>query len=349
MPDSAGRSFDVSGNVLVMTRRSLDFRKPRAVGRARSPTPGAPTDKFTGKLTGKSPAVALPHGELADQVLSAAAGLHEGLASEGPLPARQDIRRLVDELVEVLFPESHRMGTNGGSLREHVASTIAALEAQLGSAVYLGLHRRCPPERRSNGIRAGDACRKRAAAITARLLNALPKIRSELSRDVLAAFESDPAASGIDEIVACYPGLYAIAIYRVAHRLLRDGAEVVPRMLTEHAHSRTGIDIHPGATVGESFFIDHGTGIVVGETTVIGNRVRIYQGVTLGALSVRDRGRTDKPNAKKRHPTIEDDVIIYANATILGGETVIGRGAVVGGNAWITYSVPPGIRVGVGT
>jgi serine O-acetyltransferase len=177
----------------------------------------------------------------------------------------------------------------------------------------------------------------------------LPEIRALLGKDVLASFESDPAATGIDEIVACYPGQYAIAIYRVAHRLLRAGAEVVPRMLTEHAHSRTGIDIHPGATIGESFFIDHGTGIVVGETTLIGNRVRIYQGVTLGALSVRDRGRTDKPQGKKRHPTIEDDVIIYANATILGGSTVIGQGAVVGGNAWITYSVPPGIRVGVGT
>ena len=185
-----------------------------------------------------------------------------------------------------------------------------------------------------------DTCRRRANAISDRLLEALPEIRAELGRDVLAAFESDPAASGIDEIVACYPGLYAIAIYRVAHRLRRDGAEVVPRMLTEHAHSRTGIDINPGATVGHSFFIDHGTGIVVGETTVIGNRVRIYQGVTLGALSMRDRGRTDRPNPKKRHPTIEDDVIIYANATILGGTTVIGRGAVVGGNAWITYSVP---------
>ena len=174
-------------------------------------------------------------------------------------------------------------------------------------------------------------------------------MRALLAKDVLAAFDQDPAATGIDEIVACYPGLYAIAIYRVAHRLLGDGAEVLPRMLTEHAHSRTGIDIHPGATIGTSFFIDHGTGIVVGETCLIGNRVRIYQGVTLGALSVRDRGRTDKPNPKKRHPTIEDDVIIYANATILGGDTVIGRGAVVGGNAWITYSVPAGIRVGVGT
>src|SRR5262249_15337167 len=168
--------------------------------------------------------------------------------------------------------------------------------------------------------------------------------------------DADPAASGIDEIVACYPGLYGIAVYRVANRLLGEGAEVIPRMLTEHAHSRTGIDIHPGATIGESFFIDHGTGIVVGETTIIGNRVRIYQGVTLGALSIRDRGRTDvqpgKGDAKatrKRHPTIEDAVIIYASATILGGATVIGQGAVVGGNAWIAYAVPPRTRVGVGT
>jgi len=285
-----------------------------------------------------------PHKALADRVLSAAEGLRAGLASEGPLPSRHDIRVLVEELIEVLFPESHRMGNAEGDLRDHVAATIEALEGRLQAAIYLGLHRHC-----AKNTGKGDPCQPRAEAITRNILEALPDVRARLGRDVLAAFESDPAASGIDEIVACYPGLYAIAIYRVAHRLLKEGAEVVPRMLTEHAHSRTGIDIHPGATIGESFFIDHGTGIVVGETTIIGNRVRIYQGVTLGALSVRDRGRTDKPQGKKRHPTIEDDVIIYANATILGGSTVIGQGAVVGGNAWITYSVPPGIRVGVGT
>jgi serine O-acetyltransferase len=284
-----------------------------------------------------------PHADLAERVLSAADGMRAGLASEGPLPSRRDVRILVEELLEVLFPESHRMGTDTGNLRAHVAATIESLEGRLEGAIYLGLHRRCA--KRGNL----DKCQRRARLITRRLLDALPDIRALLGKDVLAAFESDPAATGIDEIVACYPGLYAIAIYRVAHRLLGDGAEVVPRMLTEHAHSRTGIDIHPGATIGESFFIDHGTGIVVGETTVIGDRVRIYQGVTLGALSVRDRGRTDKPRGKQRHPTIEDDVIIYANATILGGSTVIGQGAVVGGNAWITYSVPPGIRVGVGT
>jgi serine O-acetyltransferase len=291
------------------------------------------------------------HAALAGRVLSAASGMRSGLASEGPLPSRRDIRILVEELLEVLFPESHRLGTTGGDLRDHVAATIESLEANLERAVYLGLHRRCV----QNGTparRAADKCLRRARAITRRLLEALPEIRGLLGKDVLAAFDSDPAASGIDEIVACYPGLYGIAVYRVANRLLAEGAEVIPRMLTEHAHSRTGIDIHPGATIGESFFIDHGTGIVVGETTVIGNRVRIYQGVTLGALSIRDRGRTDVQGGKaprKRHPTIEDDVIIYANATILGGGTVIGQGAVVGGNAWITYSVPPRTRVGVGT
>jgi serine O-acetyltransferase len=283
------------------------------------------------------------YGKLAARVLSAAGGMTKGLASEGPLPSRRDVMLLVEELLEVLFPESHRLGTNGGALRDHVADTIAALEQHLERAICLGLHRNC---KQRGGTDA--KCERRARDLTARFLAALPEIRRKLGKDVLAAYDSDPAATGIDEIVACYPGLYAIAIYRAAHHLLGLGAEVVPRMLTEHAHSRTGIDIHPGATIGESFFIDHGTGIVIGETSTIGKRVRIYQGVTLGALSIRDRGRTDE-QAKKRHPTIEDDAIVYANATILGGKTVIGQGAVVGGNAWITYSVPPRTRVGVGT
>jgi serine O-acetyltransferase len=294
----------------------------------------------------RRPGEAARHTALADRVLSAAGGLRAGLASEGPLPTRRDVRLLVEELIEVLFPESHRLGTDGGSLRDHVAATIASLEPRLEAAVHLGLHRL---HRKRSAGRGVDPCVRRAKAITDKLLAALPEIRAMLAKDVVAAYEQDPAASGIDEIVACYPGLYAIAIYRVAHRLLGLGAEVLPRMLTEHAHSRTGIDIHPGATIGSSFFIDHGTGIVIGETCDIGDRVRIYQGVTLGALSVRDRSRDDKPTAKKRHPTIEDDVTIYANATILGGRTVIGRGAVVGGNAWITFSVPAGVRVGVGT
>jgi len=282
---------------------------------------------------------ASPHTALAGRILSAAAGMQAGLASEGTLPSRRDVRILVEELLEVLFPESHRMGESGGDLRDHVAATIDSLEQHLARAIFLGLHRRC--------AKPDEKCQRRARAITRRLLEALPDIRALLGKDVLAAFDSEPAASGIDEIVACYPGLYAIAIYRVANRLLALGAEVVPRMLTEYAHARTGIDIHPGATIGASFFIDHGTGIVIGETCRIGDRVRMYQGVTLGALSVRHRSGAAAAPGKQRHPTIEDDVTIYANATILGGNTVIGKGAVVGGNAWITFSVPPGTRVGI--
>jgi serine O-acetyltransferase len=274
-------------------------------------------------------------------------------AATGPLPSAADIATLADALIGVFFPETGRAPlASGGAAarRDHLGATIEALERRIEDAVFLGLHRRCVSR---SGASGDDGCRRRARAIARRMVEALPGIRALLLRDVEAAFEADPAATGTDEIIACYPGLFAIAIYRSAHKLLGLGAQVIPRMLGEHVHSRTGVDIHPGATIGASFFIDHGTGLVIGETTEIGDRVRIYQGVTLGALSVRrhsGRGAAsaDAPPAK-RHPTIEDDVIIYANATILGGETVIGRGAVVGGNAWITYSVPPGIRVGVGT
>ncbi len=166
--------------------------------------------------------------------------------------------------------------------------------------------------------------------------NALPKLYQRLEHDVIAMYEGDPAANSTSEVVRTYPGFYAIAAYRLAHELHRLGVEDIPRVITEHAHSKTGIDIHPAAKIGEHFCIDHGTGVVIGETTIIGNHVKIYQGVTLGALSV-DKGDAEK----KRHPTIEDHVIMYAGATILGGETVIGHDSVIGGNVWLTRSVPP--------
>src|SRR5262249_53869114 len=175
-------------------------------------------------------------------------------------------------------------------------------------------------------------------------LACLPELRSQVRLDLRAAYEGDPAASGVDEILFSYPGTYAVTVYRIAHALLAEGAVLVPRMMTGLAHRRTGIDIHPGARIGASFFIDHGTGVVIGETTTIGDRVRVYQGVTLGALSV-PQGEGRPEPGKRRHPTIEDDVVIYANATILGGDTVIGRGAVIGGNAFITASVEPGARI----
>lgn len=168
-------------------------------------------------------------------------------------------------------------------------------------------------------------------------LNQLPKIAEALNEDAAFLLAGDPAAQSLDEVILAYPGFFAIAAYRVAHRLEQLAVPVLPRLVSEYAHQRTGIDIHPGATIGAPFFIDHGTGVVIGETTVIGRRVKVYQGVTLGALSVR------KEDARaKRHPTIEDDAILYASAVILGGDTVIGRGATIGGNVWLTESVPPG-------
>lgn len=177
------------------------------------------------------------------------------------------------------------------------------------------------------------------------LLQQIPELRRLLDADVRAAFDGDPAANNVEEIVFSYPSIEALVAYRIAHCLCRAGVPMIPRILTEHAHSRTGIDISPGAEIGERFFIDHGTGVVIGETSVIGNDVKIYQGVTLGALSVTRRNR----RGEKRHPTIEDNVTIYAGATILGGDTVIGAGSIIGGNAWLTTSVPPGSKILFGT
>ncbi|MEM7135572.1 MAG: serine acetyltransferase [Myxococcota bacterium] len=172
----------------------------------------------------------------------------------------------------------------------------------------------------------------------------IPALRKALDKDVRAAFEGDPAAAGIEEVVFSYPSIEAITAYRVAHELHVANVPMIPRIITEHAHSETGIDINPGARIGESFFIDHGTGVVIGATAVIGNNVKLYQGVTLGALSV-SRGDVASEPGHKRHPTIEDDVTIYAGASIHGGDTVIGSGSVIGGNVWLTRSVPPGSKI----
>ncbi len=181
-----------------------------------------------------------------------------------------------------------------------------------------------------------------AEELTIRFIGRLVDLRAMLSRDVEAAYAGDPAAKGYDEIVVAYPAIRALAIYRIAHELQGYGVPLLPRIMSEYAHDRTGIDIHPGAQIGSYFFMDHGTGIVIGETAVIGDRVRLYQGVTIGATSIRD---SSSLRGKKRHPTIEDDVTIYAGATILGGDTVIGAGTIIGGNVWLTSSVPPRSRV----
>ncbi len=180
--------------------------------------------------------------------------------------------------------------------------------------------------------------------VVLRLFKKIPELRGVLNTDVRAAFDGDPAASSIEEVVFSYPSIQAISAYRVAHELFLDDVPMIPRIITEHAHSRTGIDINPGARIGESFFIDHGTGVVIGATAIIGRNVKLYQGVTLGALSV-TRGEVNDSRGDKRHPTIEDDVTIYAGASIHGGDTVIGQGSVIGGNVWLTKSVPPGSKI----
>jgi serine O-acetyltransferase len=187
-------------------------------------------------------------------------------------------------------------------------------------------------------------CTERSHETTFQFIECLPDLRAVLATDIRAAMEGDPAAKSYDEIIFSYPGLFAIIVYRMAHKLHERNVPLLPRIMTEHSHSLTGIDIHPGAEIGESFFIDHGTGVVVGETTEIGNRVRLYQGVTLGALSL-PGDKIDRFRNKKRHPTIEDDVIIYSNATLLGTDAIIGARSIIGGNVWITGRVPPDTKV----
>jgi serine O-acetyltransferase len=184
----------------------------------------------------------------------------------------------------------------------------------------------------------GKGCEEEASRIVAAFFERIPAVRDLLATDVQAAFDGDPAAKSTDETIFCYPGLLAITVQRLAHEFGELGVPLLPRIMTEYAHSQTGIDIHPGAKLGPSFFIDHGTGVVIGETTQIGARVKIYQGVTLGALAP---AYGQALRGQKRHPTVEDDVTIYSGATILGGETILGHGAVIGGNVFITSSVPP--------
>ncbi len=209
---------------------------------------------------------------------------------------------------------------------------IATLTKEIQKAlVYADTHKRNAPAAES------AQCLKKAEGIAMALVEELPEIRRKITIDAEAAYRGDPAAQSREDVILSYPGLEAILIYRIAHFLYASNIPIIPRIMSEYIHGKTGIDINPGAEIGESFFIDHGTGVVIGESTVIGRNVKIYQGVTLGALSVKKELMN-----KKRHPTIEDDVTIYAGATILGGKTIIGRGCIIGGNTWVTESLPPG-------
>ncbi len=262
------------------------------------------------------------------------------------LPSEQQVENIVEMCRALLFPGyagPDVARVTRSDLRELVRTRVRELRASLHRQVYRALHHKKQQVLGRAELECSE-CSASADTIVDRFVMVLPALRDQVTADLRAAFEGDPAASGIDEILLTYPGTYAITVYRIAHALLREGAVVVPRMMTELAHRRTGIDIHPGSQIGRAFFIDHGTGVVIGETTLIGDRVRIYQGVTLGALSVPQGEARPEPGVR-RHPTIEDDVVIYANATILGGGTVIGRGSVIGGNAFVTTSVPAGSRV----
>lgn len=254
------------------------------------------------------------------------------------LPSKKAVRAIVSDLETLAFPgysqDDGIDDTNASFVvGEIVHRTARALINETAKSLeYAG--------RASCSEACPAACRLEAIDLVEGFFEELPSIREALLRDVEAAYDGDPAARSMEEVILAYPGLEALTVHRFAHALWTRGVPLIPRMMSEFLHAQTGIDIHPGAAIGERFFIDHGTGVVIGETTVIGNDVKIYQGVTLGALSVRK-----SECGKKRHPTIEDGVTIYSGATILGGQTVIGAGSVVGGNVWLTSSVPPGSRV----
>jgi serine O-acetyltransferase len=257
-----------------------------------------------------------------------------------PMPDEAYVADLIEKFREILFPGYFTRGRlDPANMKYSLGQTISLLYDTLAEQITHHIRHDCLRYDLSC-----SECEPSGQAKALKVLESVPNIRETLASDVQATFEGDPAAKSHDEIIFSYPGIYTIMVHRVAHRMFELGIPLLPRIMSEHAHSLTGIDIHPGATIGPRFVIDHGTGVVIGESTRIGCNVRIYQGVTLGALSLpMDAGQ--RYRGKKRHPTIEDDVIIYSGATILGGDTVIGARCVIGGNVWITQSVPPDTTV----
>ena len=252
------------------------------------------------------------------------------------LPQKADIIDILGEIQKIVFPGFFGKENSAYVRLENFAgSTLAIIYEKLFKQIRTTLLFR---GKRSRGEQFDNEVEK----LTLKFIDRLPDIQELLLKDVEAELAGDPAASSKEEIIFSYPGIYAIFVYRVAHELYQLDIPYIPRIMTEYAHGKTGIDINPGANIGEYFFIDHGTGIVIGETTTIGNHVKIYQGVTLGALSTM---KGQQLSGTKRHPTIEDNVVIYANATVLGGETIIGRNSVIAGNTFITTSVPANTRV----
>lgn len=255
---------------------------------------------------------------------------------------RDAIIRILDNLVAILFPAHFANQKTPGSysMCYEMGTRLSNVANCLTKQVMISLQQHPEYMNKNDEVREDHA-----EAIVGVFIDTLPEIRQLLKKDIQAGYDGDPAATSFDEIIFSYPGFYAIMVNRIAHVLYKLEVPMIPRIMTEHAHSRTGVDIHPGAQIGEYFFIDHGTGVVIGETTIIGDRVKLYQGVTLGGLSTRG-GQSLR--GMRRHPTIGNDVTIYSNASILGGETVIGDGCIISGNCFITSSVAPGMRVSNG-
>jgi len=257
------------------------------------------------------------------------------------LPNKRAVITAINHLKPIIYmgfysTQALSRETLSDSVGQHLAPAFEILVEQINRAVTYDVHM---------GRAPGSRSRRWSEEAVLRLLDSIPALRRTLNGDVIAAFQGDPAAKSIEEVIFSYPAIEAITTYRVAHVLYRLEVPMIPRIISEYAHSQTGIDIHPGAQIGERFFIDHGTGVVIGETCVIGNNVKLYQGVTLGALSLPRSEPAESRRDRRRHPTLEDDVTIYSGATILGGDTVIGRGSVIGGNVWLVHSVPPGSKI----
>jgi serine O-acetyltransferase len=263
--------------------------------------------------------------------------------SQRYLPSRAAIVEILESVLDLMYPGYYgRQDLNAGNLSQHVEHMAAALVPKLEREME---HCLCYGRERETAPPEFGECAPRAHELAEIFLRRLPQIRALLIRDVQAAFDGDPAALNLDEIILAYPGVLAVSVYRIAHALYDLGVPMMARIMTEWAHSKTGCDIHPGATIGAAFFIDHATGVVIGETTHIGDGVKIYQGVTLGALSLPRDADGHIIRGKKRHPTVENGSTLYANATVLGGQTVVGADSVIGGSVFLTHSVPPRSRV----
>jgi len=258
-----------------------------------------------------------------------------------PLPSKQAVIRCLNILFEILYPgyvgDEELAEANVSYITGH---KISDLYVALIQQIYRAIRHEC---RRLGSL--CTHCKLRSEDIAIDFLKSIPGLRAALADDVQAAFDGDPAAKSYGEVIFSYPATVAITTYRIAHALAALEVPLLPRIMTEHAHAVTGIDIHPAATIGRRFFVDHGTGVVIGETSVIGDDCKLYQGVTIGAMSFPKDERGDLIRGQKRHPTLEDRVTVYAGATILGGDTVIGHDSIIGGNAWITHSIPPNTKV----